>query len=243
VLLAGITGAVLAAGRRWRYLPVGWFWYLGTLVPVIGLVQVGPQALADRYTYVPLIGLFIMGVWGLADLAASLRFSRGVLVGAAMVVLLAGALLSGRQVLHWRNSISLWSRAHQVTPRNQYAATNLGNIFLEQRNLALKRGQQGQATSLFKKAKAYYEEAVAWDPNFPFALYSLAGILRFEGNQEEAGRKLLQAAEAAGDLDDWALAVRAAEQALETVPAADTALRARIRRDLRLYREKLAKNN
>ena len=69
-LLAAISGSVLALARRQPYLLVGWLWYLGTLVPVIGLVQVGLQAMADRYTYVPLIGCFLMIAWGLADLAA-----------------------------------------------------------------------------------------------------------------------------------------------------------------------------
>src|SRR5262249_35461192 len=76
LLLAGITVLVLGPGRRWPYLAVGWLWYLGTLVPVIGLVQVGGQSMADRYTYVPSIGLFLMLCWSGADLVAAWRLPR-----------------------------------------------------------------------------------------------------------------------------------------------------------------------
>src|SRR5207302_34519 len=90
-LLAGLTALALGSARRRPYLAVGWLWYLGTLVPVIGLVQVGQQALADRYTYVPLVGPFIMVVWGLADLGARAGM-RALLAGAAAAALLACAV-------------------------------------------------------------------------------------------------------------------------------------------------------
>src|SRR5262249_18717812 len=103
LFLAVLTALVLGPGRRWPYLAVGWLWSLGTLVPVLGLVQVGGQALADRYTYVPLIGLFMALVWGAADLAAW-RLPRPYLAAAAAAVLVACAVQTATQVGYWRSS-------------------------------------------------------------------------------------------------------------------------------------------
>ena len=101
-LLAGVSvGAVMAARWGRKYLAVGWFWYLGTLVPAIGLVQVGEQSMADRYTYVPLIGLFLAATWGAADLTAGWRRQRLWLSGAAAVVLLACMLLTAKETRAW----------------------------------------------------------------------------------------------------------------------------------------------
>jgi protein O-mannosyl-transferase len=128
-----IAASVLAVllGRRHPYLPVGWFWYIGTLVPVIGLVQVGAQGMADRYTYIPLIGIFLVIVWGVADLAPQRPPS------AVWLVPLTGALgacvmLSRAQVAYWHDSVALWSHALSTTGSNFIAENNLGLALSEQ---------------------------------------------------------------------------------------------------------------
>jgi tetratricopeptide (TPR) repeat protein len=124
--IVGVTALVLRSFRNYPYLSVGWFWYVGTLAPVVGLIQVGAQARADRYTYIPLTGVFIMLVWGAADVARRWPRARtGVLV-------LAGAgcsscfALTAAQIEHWRDSESLFRHALDVTHANYVAQHNLG---------------------------------------------------------------------------------------------------------------------
>ena len=126
--LAALTAAALMEGRRRPYLAVGWLWFLVTLVPVLGLVQVGLQSMADRYTYVPFIGLFIAVAWGAADAAAARLGVRRAAGPAAAVVLLACAALSARQVTFWQDSKTLFQRALDVTPDNALMEFNLGVI-------------------------------------------------------------------------------------------------------------------
>jgi tetratricopeptide (TPR) repeat protein len=134
LLLALLAVALLSAlawsvRRRAPFAPVGWLWYLGTLVPVIGLVQVGSQAHADRYAYVPLIGAFCVIAWGLAALAPAPR----VLGAGGAAALVALALAAHRQALHWRDSIALFEHAKSVTRRNYVAYTNLGLAYNKQK--------------------------------------------------------------------------------------------------------------
>ena len=133
-LLVIISAVVFIVGWNRRYLIVGWLWYLGTLVPVIGLVQVGIQSMADRYTYIPAIGLFIMVIWGLSELAESkvekVPGLEGALALAAVAVLGVCGWLTVQQVLVWRNSETLFRQAVRVTPKNYLAYNNLG-YFLE----------------------------------------------------------------------------------------------------------------
>ena len=129
LLLGGITGLVLFLGRRQKYLPVGWFWFLGTLVPVIGLVHVGPQAYADRYTYIPYTGLFVMIFFGVAELAARWRRSKAVIGLSMLVVLTALGWTAHRQTGYWRNSEILFSRAVSVTDNNYMMYNNLGAVY------------------------------------------------------------------------------------------------------------------
>src|SRR5262249_38828866 len=116
--LAAISVFVFAKGRLHKYLIVGWLWYLGTLVPVIGIIQVGEQALADRYTYVPLIGVLLMLVWGLADLQEDHPKMRRLSPLAAAVSLTLCIVLSARQVSYWRNTEVLFSHTIAVTKNN-----------------------------------------------------------------------------------------------------------------------------
>ena len=132
--LVAVTALVVWQGRRRPYLAVGWFWYVGTLVPVIGLVQVGAQAMADRYTYVPLIGVFLAVVWGLADLVSAWRGRRALLatVGASGVA--ACLVLTAVQVQYWSDGITLFRRAVEVTPKSARAHADLGDaLFMAKR--------------------------------------------------------------------------------------------------------------
>jgi hypothetical protein len=125
LLLAAATILILRLSRNRRYLITGWFWYLGTLVPVIGLVQVGVQGLADRYTYVPLIGLFIMIAWGVPDLLAKLRYRKTILACAAILTVAGMSLCTYVQLGYWKNTLTLFEHALTVTKKNYIAMENL----------------------------------------------------------------------------------------------------------------------
>jgi tetratricopeptide (TPR) repeat protein len=164
-LVLGISVGVVLLGRRRPYLPVGWFWFLGSLVPVIGLVQVGIQSMADRYTYVPIIGMWIALVWGICDLVpASPVRNQWFAIGAGFA-LLGCAGLTARQILFWRDSESLFRRAVSVTSRNYLAYNNLGFYLAG-------RGQD-------KEALENYRKALEINPVYDDALnnigYALAG--------------------------------------------------------------------
>ncbi len=148
LLLAAITGMVIAARHR-RYLMVGWLWFLGTLVPMIGLVQVGSQAMADRYAYLPFIGLFIMVCWGVPDWAESRRFSPAWLAVPGVGVLLVLTVVTHRQIAYWSDNISLWAHTVQVTKRNWIAEDNLGAALMDQKRL-------DDAIVHFRSAEAIY---------------------------------------------------------------------------------------
>ena len=126
VLLLAIFAAIILLARRQPYLTVGWLWFCGTLVPVIGLVQVGIQSMADRYTYVPLIGLFIMLVWGLDELVPARPWRGQALAVGAGLMLAACALLTERQIGFWRDSEALFGHAVKATRDNYLACNNLG---------------------------------------------------------------------------------------------------------------------
>jgi protein O-mannosyl-transferase len=127
LILLAFTGLVIAR-RRQRYLLVGWLWFLGTLVPMIGLVQVGRQAMADRYAYLSFVGLFIMVCWGAAEWSEQLHLRPAWLRAASVAALLALALVAHRQIGYWRDSYALWSRSLQVTGPNNEAEVNLGVV-------------------------------------------------------------------------------------------------------------------
>jgi tetratricopeptide (TPR) repeat protein len=128
LFLSCITIFVIWFFRSRRWLAVGWLWYIGTLVPVIGLVQVGLQAMADRYTYVPLIGLFIIIAWGAAELLAKQRYRNIILATAAVTVLLALTAVTYRQLSYWHDSITLYKHTVAVTANNDILHYNLGAL-------------------------------------------------------------------------------------------------------------------
>lgn len=129
LFLAVMTSLVLLNWRRCPFLPVGWFWYLGTLVPVIGLVTVGYQASADRYTYIPLTGIFIMIVWGCAELAATGTAAKQALAVAAVLAISGLATVCRGQLGYWKDSITLFTRTVAVTGNNFVAWNNLGAAY------------------------------------------------------------------------------------------------------------------
>ncbi len=132
LLLLAVTAVVITERRR-RYLFVGWFWFLGTLVPMIGLVQVGGQAMADRYAYLPFVGLFIMICWSVAERAGLRGLSIQWLVGPAVVVLLALSVLTYHQIGLWSDNLALWSYTLQVTTGNYEAEDGLGGALMSLR--------------------------------------------------------------------------------------------------------------
>jgi len=124
-LLLSVTILIVRLSRNHRYLATGWFWYLGTLVPVLGLVQVGIQGMADRYTYVPLTGLLIIIAWGAPDLLAKLRHRKIILVWSATVAVSTMSLCTFFQLRHWENTLTLFEHALAVTDKNYIAMENL----------------------------------------------------------------------------------------------------------------------
>lgn len=133
LLLIAISGLVIAA-RRHRYLPVGWFWFLGTLVPMVGLLQPSQQGSADRFVYQAYLGLFVMVCWGLSDAAKQHSVSPAWLAAISVVVLLALASVANRQIDYWKNECSLWAHAAQVNNYHWLAQDNLGACLVRQGN-------------------------------------------------------------------------------------------------------------
>lgn len=131
LLLLLVSAAVLLSYRR-CYLLVGWFWFLGTLVPMIGLVAVGEQAMADRFAYIPFIGLFVAIAWGAADLASAYRVSSSALAGVAVIAVFSLGLLTYRQLGYWHDDETLWRYTLSVTERNYMAHDNLAIALAKQ---------------------------------------------------------------------------------------------------------------
>jgi Flp pilus assembly protein TadD len=172
VILIAVTAAVIWQMRRRPYLAVGWFWYLGTLVPVIGLVQVGEQAMADRFTYIPLIGIFIAAVWGVADALAARPIRAKVLVPVSAAVLVACSALTWRQLGYWTNSESLFRHALALTQDNWLAHVNLGTALLVQGRLS--------------EAADHFNEALRIRPCYPTAHNNLGMVLATRGRYLDA---------------------------------------------------------
>lgn len=172
LLLVCVSLLVIHTARKLPYLIVGWFWYIGTLIPVIGLVQVGWQAMADRYTYVPLIGLFIMITWSLKDVLAGWRYRRIILSISAGILLSILMIVTRVQVHHWQNSIKLFQHSLEVTENNYFSHTVLGETLSLQGEL--------------DKAIDHYREALRIKPDFLEAHLSLAAAFEKEGKDQEA---------------------------------------------------------
>ncbi len=208
VLLASVTVEVFVLRRSKPYLVVGWLWYLGMLAPVIGLIQLGTQAHADRFTYLPQIGLLLLIAWAMGDLCASLRHGRvvlgaGTLIG--MALLMACAHL---QASHWKNSETLWSHTLACTSGNNIAHNNLGTALLQmgrvdeaathfQKALELQpqyaEARNNLGNAFFQKervdeAVANYQQALEINPKFALARYNLGVAFLQNGRLSEAVR-------------------------------------------------------
>jgi tetratricopeptide (TPR) repeat protein len=145
--------------KRFPYLAVGWFWFLGTLVPAIGLVQVGVQSMADRYTYLPSIGIFILAVWGVNDLLSSSPRKTGICAFAGGVVLIICLVLTSLQLRYWQSSLRIFAHTYQVTTDNYAADDCLGKTL--------------DNLGYLNQARQVYEQAVSLEPTFPMAQFDL----------------------------------------------------------------------
>ncbi|MGO9003544.1 MAG: tetratricopeptide repeat protein [Limisphaerales bacterium] len=214
VVLVIISSLVWRAGRAHAFLPVGWLWFLGTLVPVIGLVQVGGAALADRYIYLPSIGVFIAIAFGACDLADRFQFPKKAIATSAVLILATCLMLAENQLRYWHDSETLFAHALAVTKNNHVAHVNLG-VALEQKGelneaLAEYRAAEELAPELYhihnnlgnlldnlghpNKALIEYRWAVLLNPSLP-SLHNGAGIVLTElGRFDEAMRQFKEAA-------------------------------------------------
>jgi tetratricopeptide (TPR) repeat protein len=217
-----VSVLVLGLALKRRYLFTGWFWYLGTLVPVIGLVQVGSQSMADRYAYVPVIGLFIITAWGLNDLLAKWRHRNVVLGLSSLAVLLALSICTYFQVRYWRDTITIFEHALEVAPESDTAHINLGVELMSQRKFEQALSHYNRALQLNPKypktynnlgialksmgrlndAVSYYRKAVELDPNYVEAYNNLANALRLQGKLDEAVDYLRRALRLNPDIPD-----------------------------------------
>lgn len=152
LVLVAVTAAVIFLAARYRYLLTGWLWYLGTLVPVIGLVQVGSQAMADRYMYLPSIGISIMIAWGMADLSTSWRNRKVILATSGAVIIIALIICTRLQVRHWKEKISLYAHTIAVTKNNYMMHNNYGTAMFD--------------AGRYEEAATQYREAIRIAPEY-----------------------------------------------------------------------------
>jgi tetratricopeptide (TPR) repeat protein len=204
LLLLIISLGVIWLMRSRRYLLTGWLWYLGTLVPVIGLVQVGMQAMADRYTYVSLTGLFIIVAWGLPELVARWRYKKIVLGATAAVVVPAMMLCTWRQVSYWRNSYTLFTHALAVTDDNYVAHHALGTLFYKQKNYKMAIFHYKQ-TMKIKPVKYYAPDYANAPGDIGMALLQLA-------EYDQAADAFREALKRNSELQKWHLGLGIALQ-------------------------------
>jgi len=205
-IVAILTSAAVVVARQLPWMTVGWLWYVGTLVPVIGIVQIGGHAMADRFSYVPLVGLFIVLVWAGASLLNSDGTAMKTAACVAIPMIAACMFASRAQVRHWQSGLTLWQHAIAVDPANARAHANLGvsfdrdgrrdeavreyrsallidaNLADTHNNLALALAAEGRRS----EALRHYQEALRVRPSYPNAHTNLANLLDEEGRTEEA---------------------------------------------------------
>jgi tetratricopeptide (TPR) repeat protein len=228
LFLLAVSVLVLAQRRRRPYLAVGWFWYVGTLVPVAGLVQVGMQAMADRYTYVPLTGLFVILGWGGWELACAWGLARFAPIGAGAALAVCAAL-TVHQEFYWKNSETLYKRMIDATPNNYMARYNLGNLYAKENRTS--------------EAISNLTAAIEGEPNYAEAHNNLGGIFLDQKRYDEAlahyrtavrihpeylyyfnlANALADAASARHDTNEFAEAVATYHHALQLNPASSDA--------------------
>jgi len=163
LLLIVATFAVLRTARRFPYLPVGWLWFTGTLVPVIGIVQVGDQGMADRYTYIPSIGLFIIAAWGVPRLLKKRPYGKEVLAATSALCLLCLLILTRTQVGYWRDAITLFDHTLNITQNNYPTYINRGMAYKELGNYTRAIEDFNRAIELIPQyAEVYNSRGVAY---------------------------------------------------------------------------------
>jgi tetratricopeptide (TPR) repeat protein len=204
--LLAVTFFILRFSSKHRYLLTGWFWYLGTLVPVIGLIQVGDQAMADRYSYITLTGLFIIIAWGVSEILVNWQYRKFILATSSLIILLILAICSNIQSGYWKDSISLCTHALKVTKDNYKAHFNMAVTLRDmdefdeaavefQKCLQIKPdtplalnglgiifGRQGK----FAQAGEYFTKALNIDPNLKEARINLGYVLTNQGKLDSA---------------------------------------------------------
>ncbi|MDZ4861235.1 MAG: tetratricopeptide repeat protein [Candidatus Hydrogenedentes bacterium] len=179
VFLLAIAGVVIQQSAKRRYLFVGWFLYVGTLVPVIGIVQVGAQSMADRYAYVPLIGIFIAIAWTLNERA----YHKRALLWLGVAVVAALGLRTAVELRHWRNGITLWEHATAVTSNNYIAHNNLGTAY--------------KKAKMLDEAVPHFVRSLEISPNHAGALINMGQVLLEQNRVEQAIQTLEKAAQSA----------------------------------------------
>ena len=176
LLAAGVlTGISIVAVRRRLtnpYLLTGWLWYLGSLIPVLGLVQQGVHSMADRYMYTSLIGIFMIVVWGVADIGKKFRVKPWLVAGATVCVVVGLTWTARIQAAYWRDTETLFFRTFQMDPDNNFALTKLGDLYKE--------------TGRTDEAKDMYERSIRGNPHAAASLNNLASILADEGKWAKA---------------------------------------------------------
>ena len=213
LLLVGVSVAVVLAARRARYSPVGWFWFLGMLVPVIGFVQVGKQAWADRYTYLPHIGLFLLLVWAVSGMVRHFKAARLPALAAAALLGVCCGVLTHRQTAVWRSSRTLFEHAARVTSGNFVAYGVLATVLVDegkldealeycQKALALSPGYPEAHNTLgaiytrqrkFAEAQRHYELALQTDATYSESFAGLADVFNLQRRHVEAEAKAREA--------------------------------------------------
>ena len=206
LILIAITAIAFVRQRRNPYLIVGWLWYVVMLIPVIGIVQVGLQGHADRYTYLPQIGLLFAFVWLVSDLTRSLRAQKIVLSGAALIELATLSILSWKQTAHWRDTETLWRHALAVTPNSDVAHAGLGGILFVhgqideaidhyEQALRLRDGNVGAQFGLARALAAenktdaaiqHLQKTLKLQPDYLAASNDLGALLASKGEVKEA---------------------------------------------------------
>jgi protein O-mannosyl-transferase len=171
-LFVGVLVAVIRAAKRMPYLAVGWLWYVGTLVPVIGIVQVGDHAMADRYTYISLTGLFIMGAWGAPELLRGWRYQKEALILSGTLILSCLFMATWMQVGYWRNSITLFEHTFKVTEPNSITYKNRGTAYSRAGN--------------YRQAMEDLQKAIELNPTYSEAYNNRAGVYVSLGNYRQA---------------------------------------------------------
>ncbi|MGD1152248.1 MAG: tetratricopeptide repeat protein [Syntrophales bacterium] len=180
VFFLGITTFLIIRNvKRLPYLATGWLWYLGTLVPVIGLVQVGVQAMADRYTYVPLIGVSIMVSWGVPEFLKKWRHRNAALATVAVITLSIFSFVTWKQVGYWQNSTTLFKHTLEKTTNNPIMLNNMGNVL--------------EGEGRLDEAISHYTEALRIDPNLSDSYNNMGLALTKRGSADEAIPNFLKA--------------------------------------------------